>query len=89
MSDDKEACPAHVQNATEDDLPAVLETSSPAARFELRQHNLTKIQAIKENKWPLIWCKSAYRHCGLKMSRMSNIYLNRHVHVLPLHHMGL
>ncbi|KAL2678381.1 hypothetical protein Neosp_009127 [[Neocosmospora] mangrovei] len=63
MSDDKEAYPAHVQNATEDDLPTVLETSSPAARFELRQHNLTKIQAIKENKWPLIWCMYMFFLC--------------------------
>lgn len=65
MSDDKEAYPAHAQNVTEDDLPAVLETSSPAARFEHRQHSLTKIQAIKENKWGLVWCKSAYRCCGI------------------------
>ncbi|KAJ4178842.1 hypothetical protein NW767_014770 [Fusarium falciforme] len=63
MSDDKEAYPAHAQNASEDDLPAVLETSSPAARFEHRQHSLTKIQAIKENKWPLVWCMYMFFLC--------------------------
>lgn len=68
MSDDKEAYTEHAQNATEDDLPAVLETSSPAARFEHRQHSLTKIQAIKENKWPLVWCKLAYRCCGMHVT---------------------
>lgn len=58
MSDDKQAADAHLESKSED-APAILETSSLAARFEHRQHTLTKMQAIKENKWPLMWCKSA------------------------------
>ncbi|KAF9876902.1 MFS hexose transporter [Colletotrichum karsti] len=58
MSDDKqqhEATADHVESGTED-TPAIVATSSLAARFEERQHSLTKIESIKENKWPLVWC---------------------------------
>ncbi|KAF6806627.1 maltose permease [Colletotrichum sojae] len=62
MSDDKQAANAHLESKSED-APAILATSSLAARFEHRQHTLTKMEAIKENKWPLLWCLYMFFLC--------------------------
>lgn len=39
-----------------EDGQAILTTSALAARFELRQHALTRTEAIRDNIKPLSWC---------------------------------
>ncbi|KAH7136305.1 general substrate transporter [Dactylonectria macrodidyma] len=63
MSHSKDSASPHDENAGGDASPTVLETSSLAARFEHRQHNLTRLEALKENKWPLVWCMYMFFLC--------------------------
>lgn len=53
----------HVEPGNEEATPAVVATSSLAARFEHRQHSLTRWEAIKENKLPLAWCTYCFFLC--------------------------
>ncbi|KAJ0304619.1 hypothetical protein Brms1b_011207 [Colletotrichum noveboracense] len=62
MSEEKETTPTHVEDGAENE-PAVLATSSLAARFEHRQHTLTRMESIKENIWPLVWCLYMFFLC--------------------------
>ncbi|VUC27034.1 unnamed protein product [Clonostachys rosea] len=63
MSDIKEFDVQHVEPVDEHEKPAILAASSLAARFEHRQHSLSKIEAIKENKLPLAWCLYMFFIC--------------------------
>lgn len=47
----------YVEGGESEGPTAVVATSALAARFEQRQHSLTRMEAIKENIWPLAWCK--------------------------------
>ncbi|KAF4418907.1 hypothetical protein K4K60_004010 [Colletotrichum sp. SAR11_57] len=62
MSEEKETIATHVEDGAENE-PAVLATSSLAARFEHRQHTLTRMESIKENIWPLVWCLYMFFLC--------------------------
>jgi MFS family permease len=53
----------HADPGSEDKNPTVVATSSLAARFEHRQHSLTRWEAIKENKLPLAWCMYCFFLC--------------------------
>lgn len=35
-----------------------LETNSATTRFVNHQSSLNKVEAIKQSKWPLAWCKT-------------------------------
>ncbi|EQB55591.1 Solute carrier family 2 facilitated glucose transporter member 5 [Colletotrichum gloeosporioides] len=62
MSEEKETTATHVEDGAANE-PAVLATSSLAARFEHRQHTLTRTESIKENVWPLVWCLYMFFLC--------------------------
>ncbi|CAI6093058.1 hypothetical protein V2G26_017997 [Clonostachys chloroleuca] len=63
MSDIKKLDVQHVEPVDEHGKPAILAASSLAARFEHRQHSLSKLEAIKENKLPLAWCMYMFFIC--------------------------
>uniref|UniRef100_A0A8H7NHZ6 Major facilitator superfamily (MFS) profile domain-containing protein n=1 Tax=Bionectria ochroleuca TaxID=29856 RepID=A0A8H7NHZ6_BIOOC len=63
MSDMKKLDVQHVEPVSEHGNPAILAASSPAARFEHRQHSLSRVEAIKENKLPLAWCMYMFFIC--------------------------
>lgn len=63
MSEAKAVPVEHAEPGTADSTPTVVATSSLAARFEHRQHSLTRWEAIKENKLPLAWCMYCFFLC--------------------------
>lgn len=63
MSESKAVPVENIEIGREGDDPTVVATSSLAARFEHRQHLLTRWEAIKENKWPLAWCMYCFFLC--------------------------
>ena len=57
MSKEPGVTEQHVEGLDGDDKQAaVVATSALAARFEERQHSLSRVEAIKENIRPLAWC---------------------------------
>lgn len=63
MAEGKVVPVEHVEPGNEDATPTIVATSSLAARFEHRQHSLTRWEAIKENKLPLAWCIYCFFLC--------------------------
>lgn len=59
MNDNKAAVMAQVEEygAATNEPQAVVAASKTLSDFEARQHALTRMQAIKEEIKPLIWCK--------------------------------
>lgn len=57
MASTKEQTVENVEPSTEASA-TIMTTTTLAARYEAYQHSLTRGQAIKENKKPIMWCKS-------------------------------